>query len=269
MKRFFALSLITFASLTQQASALVGGPFDNGFHSGLLENGGVYQAVMTFKNGNGFCYFNPEAQIVAEAGTADTVNIDARGEMDNRAVVYYKGVTYLGSAIGMADGDTKYVQCSINGSSEASQTTQTQQNNNNIFGFGATSTTSASNTIIASQRGFTMNGNWEAKFKQTAPVLRFVGKGELTFIAPSGPDSIAGLAYQGASGLIDAIINSVGNAGQTGLGTIDPTLYSTAQAAINSILTALPAQLAGAGLDATQENGDVVKIKVRGTLRYL
>lgn len=270
MKRYFLLAVLFLAFDARQASALVGGPFDNGSHNAQLENG-IYQAVLTMRNGNGFCYFHPESQIVP-ADPAASSSFEPRGSVRNRAIIYYKGVTYVGSAFGMADPDGRYVQCSINGASEFGFTV-TQQSTTATGGLlgGITSSnqTTVAGTVTSSARGFTVNGNWDAKIRDTSPTLKFVGKGELVFIAPSGPDSIAGLAYQGAAGLINAIINSVANAGQTGLGTIDPGLYASAQTAISNILGALPGQLAGAGLDATKEFGDVVKLKVRGTFRYL
>jgi hypothetical protein len=266
MKRFFAPTLVALIAFTQSASAIVGGPFDMGLHSAQLENG-VYQAAMTYKNGNGFCYFSPTANIVSPLGPQDTAGIANRGEINNRAVLYYKGITYVGSAFGMADPDANYIQCSINGSSELVNTTTTQNNNNGFF-FGSSSTSSSSSSIVTSNRGFGVNGSWEAKFKQTAPVKRFIGKGELVFLAPTGPDAIAGLAFTGYSNLINAITTSVGNAGSVGLGSISPGLYEDAQLAIDSALDSLGPRLAGAGLDATLDNGDAVKIRIRGTMRY-
>ena len=284
MKRFFAPVLIALATLTQNASALVGGPFDNGYNSAQMEAGGVYQAFLTFRNGNGFCYFSPTANFATDFGT-QAAPVANRGKINNRAVLYYKGITYIGSAIGTADREVGYIQCSINASSELTNANANGSGGNtsasglgialNLAGGGnfqgGSSTGSGGNptTVISSARGFTMNGNWEAKVKRAAPTMRFAGKGELVFLSPAGSDAIAGLALSAYSGLINAIINAVGNAGQTVGADIPPGLFIDAQNSIDSLLDALPGRLVGAGLDATKDNGDIVKVKVRGTFRYL
>lgn len=263
MKRYFLLVLLFLVADARQASALVGGPFDNGSHSAELENG-IYQAVMTFKNGNGFCYFHPEADIVPEDPN-NLLAYQGRGTKQNRAVLYYKGISYVGSAFGMADPESRYIQCTINGGSDLGfSVSQTNTNNNNSGGVN-TSGASVSDVVVRNDRGFTVNGNWEAKIRDTSPTLKFTGKGELVFIAPTGADSIAGLAYQGYSGLIGAIITAVGGLN----GSFNPAIFTQAQLAMDNALTALPAYLAGAGIDSTLDNGDTVKIKVRGTFRYL
>jgi hypothetical protein len=260
MKRYFLLAVLFLAFDARQASALVGGPFDNGSHNAQLENG-IYQAVLTMRNGNGFCYFHPEANIVPE-NPNNVLDYQGRGNTRNRAVVYYKGVTYIGSAIGMADPESRYIQCSINGGSDLGfSVSQTSSEDGGV----STSGSAVSDVVVRNDRGFIMNGNWEAKIRDTSPTLKFNGKGEMTFIAPTGADSIAGLAYQGYSGLIGAIISAVG--GLTG--SFNPAVFTQAQVAIDNALTALPGFLAGAGVDSTLENGDSVKVSVRGTLRYL
>jgi len=259
MKRYFLLAVLFLAFDARQASALVGGPFDNGSHSSQLENG-LYQAVMTMRNGNGFCYFHPEADIVPE-DPSNLLSYQGRGTKQNRAIIYYKGITYVGSAFGMADPESRYIQCSINGGSDLGFSVS--QVANNAAGV-AVSGASVSDVVVRNDRGFTVNGNWEAKIRDTSPTLKFSGKGELVFIAPTGADSIAGLAYQGYSGLIGAIINAVGGLS----GSFNPAIFTQAQLAIDNALTALPAYLAGAGVDSTLQNGDQVRIKVRGTFRY-
>lgn len=259
MKRYFLLAVLFLAFDARQASALVGGPFDNGSHNGQLENG-IYQAVLTMRNGNGFCYFHPEADIVPE-DPSNILSYQGRGTKQNRAIIYYKGVTYIGSAFGMVDPESRYVQCSINGSSDLGfSVSQTSSNATGTIATGS----SVSDVVVRNDRGFVVNGNWEAKIRDTSPTLKFSGKGELVFIAPTGADAIAGLAYQGYSGLIEAIISAVGGLS----GSFNPAIFAQAQLAIDNALIALPAYLAGAGIDSTLDNADRVKVSVRGTMRY-
>ncbi len=261
MKSFLLIAVSSFLFIAPSAQAIVGGPFDNGGQSVSLTKG-IYQAVLSFKNGNGFCYFNPDQRLVSENLT-NILDYDGRGDIQNRAVIYYKGITYVGSALGFADTEDRYVQCSINGGSElgfsVSQTTST--------GAGAglnQASSSVSDVVVSSNRGFIVNGNWEAKIDRTAPTSRFSGKGELLFLAPTGADSVAGLAYSGYAGLIGAIVNAVSNLG----GTFNPAIFTQAQLAIDNALLALPGHLAGAGLDSPLTSGDTVKVKVRGSIRY-
>ena len=263
MKRFFALSLIGLTALTQQASAIVGGPFDNGYPSAALENGAVYQAAMTFKNGNGYCYFSPEQEPVPEDGT-NILQYDRRTSMRNRAIVYYKGISYVGSAFGMADLEARYVQCVMNGASEFGYSSTAGTSTT----AGTTTTATASTTIVQSQRSFVFNGSWEAKIKQSSPTMRFYGKGEMTFITQLGPDAVSTLRFSAAELLINSIAALVASLAE-GNDTVDPAIFSAAQTAIDNVLNNLESNLSVGALDQAQDFGDVVKMKVRGTLRYL
>ncbi|MBL9116328.1 MAG: hypothetical protein JNJ83_15080 [Verrucomicrobiaceae bacterium] len=270
MNRLFAFFAIIYLAGASTSHALSGGPFDNGFGSAGLEDGAVYQAVLSYRNGNGFCYFHPEANIVGE-NLASPLAFNARGSLQNRSVLYYKGITYVGSAIGMTDPDTRYIQCTINATSDLANTgVQQQQNNQNAIGGAAGGATQTASTnvglaITTSNRGFMVNGNWEAMMRKMSPTRRFIGEGELVFLSPTGADAVAGLAYQGYSGLINAIVQAVSGLGNN----FNPAIFTQAQVAINNALSSLPGFLAGAGLDSVQESGDTVKVKVRGTLRYL
>jgi hypothetical protein len=260
MKRILASLAVAVLGISTQASAIVGGPFDNGSHSAQNEAGARYQAILTFANGSGYTSFSPEARIAI----IQTTDVSTRSSMVNRSVLYYKGIVYVGGAFGMIEDDEKYIQGELNASSDVSNTVQQSTQQAGFFSFSSQAST-VSSTVTSSNRSFGVNGNFEARIYQTAPILKFRGKGELSFLSPSGSDSIAGLAFNGYSGLITAINQSV--SGLTGVGA--GVGFALAQASIDAALAALPAHLAGAGLDATFAGADVRKMKVRGSRRYI
>src|SRR5262245_57971577 len=113
MKKLFALFTGLSALFATPAFAVVGGPFDNGGYSLLFEANGVYQAVLTYKNGSGFAYFTPDNSLSPELtnsqgsnGTTQNNNtqlLTAQLTVANRSFLYYKGVTYLGMCTGYMD----------------------------------------------------------------------------------------------------------------------------------------------------------------------
>jgi len=276
MKRIFATLAILLSGLSSSAIAHVGGPFDNGLQSSALERNSVYQAILTFANGNGYCYFSPTASIAANgttAGAATTVGglalVDTRGSITNRAVLYYKGITYVGSTFGTSDFETRTIIGQLNASTNAAQsqlTNQTTNSTNNPFSStGAAANANAiSTTIISNSSSFSVNGDFNARITQTAPTMRFSGKGELFFIAPSKADAQAGLAFTGFSGLVNSIITAVGNA-NVGI-AFDAAVFTEAQVAIQQAVNALPTLTT---IDQAYAAGQVVKMTVSGTRRYL
>ncbi len=267
MKRIIASLVIGMSALSGQAFAWVGGPFDNGFHSAALEQNSIYQATLSFKNGSGFCYFQPNASVVPE--NTGTTTYATRGASNNRSVLYYKGITYFGNCFGFVDGEARFIQANFNASSEASTETSSISG-----GTSATQTTlnpSVYSNITASGKSFTANGAFVGKISQTAPSLRFHGQGEISFLTPNGADSINTLAYQGYSGLIGAIISFVGNSRVTDADAIDySTIFGGAQQAINDALVDLRDNfLSTGGIDQTFGEAEVIKLNVSGTRRYL
>jgi len=268
MKRLFASFVVALTAFGSPVFAATGGPFDNGFNSNSLNNNSLYQATLSFSNGSGFCYFSPTAAIVSPDPTVPATN--PRGTIMNRMVMYYKGVTYIGSALGTGDQEARIVTCDLNGGTEASSITSTTSNNSNFFGSSSTGSSNSSAltaTVLSSSRSFTVNGNFTADVYQTAPTFRFKGTGQLAFLSPSSAGSVAGLAFTGISGLISSIVTAVGNAnvGQN----FDATVFTQAQAAVISLLNALPPLLVGASIDATFQGADIVTMTVEGTRRYL
>jgi hypothetical protein len=263
---FLALSALAMIGSTGQALAIAGGPFDNGLPSGTLEypQNGYYAANLRFKNGNGYCYFNPSQVLVSEDQSTPTA-FQARGTSRNRSVLYYKGITYVGAAFGMTDPGDGVIQCSLNASSEANFSAQTQAQNSTFFNFSASAVT-VSNQVTASSRNFTCNGNWEGKLNRKVGQIRFTGKGELAFLAPNGADAYSNLALTSYSNFIGAIITyyaSVGNSNQP------PPPFSQGETAIASVLNRIVPFLSSAGIDTADNSADKVKISVRGSFRYV
>lgn len=268
MKRIIVSLVIGLSAMSSSAFALVGGPFDNGFHGGALDSANaIYQANFSMLNGTGFCYFSPEA-IISNIGSATAATtFDNRGSMKNRSVVYYKGVTYVGSAFGSVDAETRHVEAEMNGTSELTLTVTNTTQQSGFF-TSSQSSSSVQGTVVASNRGFAFNGAFTAQIYRTAPTLRFKGNGELLFLAPTSPDSVAGLAYNAYSGLIDAIITFI--AGSRVQPNVTLTgIFTDAQNAINNALGGLTPYLNLGGINSTLQNGKKALIRVTGTRRYL
>jgi hypothetical protein len=265
MKRFIASLLLSTALFSGQAQAWVGGPYDNGLHGGQLENSSIYQTILRFKNGSGYCYFSPDQQLASEVPSLTDLT-DQRGSTRNKTVLYYKGIIYVGSAFGTVDAEAKLVQGQLNATSEASTTSNTTTTNANFFTF-TNSTAQFSNTISASNRSFTLNGNYDAKIYRTTPSMRYRGEGEIAILSPGGSDSVAGLAYEGYSQLISAINNSVSNTTATSI--FSGVNFSEARDAIDAALQALPTYLVNSGINQTYDAATTFKIKVTGTRRYV
>ena len=271
MKRIIASLVISVSAFSGQAFALVGGPFDMGSHGANLDRNSVYQAALSFQNGSGFVYFSPIARLVPErvpGGGSAVDDFDSQGSVPNRTVLYYKGVSYVGSCFGTADMEDRFIEGVINGNSDVGFSASSTTSNG-----GGTSTASStvSATVVYSGKGYVVNGNFLAKVSQTAPVLRFKGKGELSFLSPTGASSVNTLAYEAYSGLINAIISFVGNSTVGNGNAVNYGLIFTgAQTAIDSALASLKTNyLSTGGVDETYDEADLVKLRVYGTRRYL
>ena len=281
MKRIFASIAIVLTAFNSPVYASVGGPFDNGLFSASLDRNSIYQAILTFGDGSGFCYFTPTANLAANGTTTGggtsinggTSAVDTRGSITNRMVVYYKGLTYFGSAFGTADNEARSIVCTMNGSSNSNQTTVNSSSTS--VGLLSASTTStggssnpnaASTIILSNAASFTVNGDFTAHIDQTAPTMRFSGEGELSFIAPTSKDAVAGLALTGYAGLVNSIVTAVGNANVGA--NFNAGVFTTAQAAINSALAAL-ALTPLTTINSNYQTAQVRHLSVYGTRRYL
>lgn len=172
--RILSLSILAVSLLVgTKASAFVGGPFDNGDYSILLERGGVYQATFSFSNGSGMALFNENNSFEVATGTTVT----GMFSINNRSVFYYKGVTYFGTATGIVDVDARRVTGFTNGSSDYTTTTPV-----NAVPQAGTASARPVNIGYNGNVGFVANSTFTAKITSTAPILRFRGNGTVSFM---------------------------------------------------------------------------------------
>lgn len=267
MKRIIASLVVGVSALSGQAFALVGGPFDNGSHSAALDRNAIYQGVLKFKNGSGFVYFDPNGGVTSPQTTTQT-DYNLRGSTRSRLVAYYQGITYYGGCFGISDPDAHYIQGTFNGYSEASSAATT--NTTAVNTGGSSIGSSLTSNIIANGKAYLVNGNFEGKITQTAPILRFKCKGEIAFLSSNGADSINTLAYSAYSGLINAIISFVGNSTVSGNLNDFGAIFTSAQTAINKALSDLQTNfLSAGGVDNALKDAKVLNLVVIGSRRYL
>ncbi len=171
-------------SFSASAFALVGGPFDNGDFSQLLDQNGIYQWVASFPNGLGQGQFNDASSVGptltgSTSGTATTNT--GIGTVQDRSIFYYKGVTFFGQCFGQVDLSSKTISCVTNGSSDT--TISTSSSSSNGSSTGQQTATSASGTITDNGNlGMVANSEWNGNITSTNPTLVFHGTGQLTVI---------------------------------------------------------------------------------------
>ena len=176
-KGFLSFSAFLIALVAvPQAQAWVGGPFDGGDFNILHEREGVYQATMTYKNGSGFCQFAQDNSLVNTSATGSLTVFS----LENRSLLYYKGLTFAGTCTGVVDIDARRVFATTNGTTNLATTTGSTSNDPIVIngssaypGFGYANTT------------------FTAKITKTAPLLRFSGKGEAAFVMDQDLDTAA------------------------------------------------------------------------------
>lgn len=253
---FIQLAVLTAA---MPAFGWVGGPFDNGDYGILMERGGFYQATFTYKNGSGYAIWTPDnlqgavntGTVVDNAGYGSlfTPSTSGNGSHNgNRSVFYYKGITYFGSAMGEITLDERKIQGFCNATSEFGVAVTTAQTNTGLFA-QSSATAASSTTVVASGRSYIINLNWRGNVTDTSPQMTFEGEGEMAIIAPNGREALATLAYEGYSGLIQAIITSVGRSGAQV--DFDPAIYGEAQEAIEDALIGTTGSAAGTVSNST------------------
>lgn len=281
MKKIFWMIQVAALSASMQAFALVGGPFDNGDFSILLDRNGYYQASFTYQNGNGYAIWTSD-NLIGASSTGNTTSINystgslltagtgaALSEHNaNRAVLYYKGVTYIGSAYGAVDFDGDTIQGNVNATSELSIATTATSTSQNLIGQSST-TTANLDQVVTNGRSYVANIGWTGEITDSSPTLTFSGTGELAVIAPNGRETLAGLAYGGYAGLIDSINASVSNlfsGGDVTLAGVD--IYGDAQDAIDSALAGLVPYLSGTGPSNSYAESELQSVHVEGYRRY-
>jgi len=189
-------------SLNMNAFALVGGPWDGGDYSLILDDVGIYQASFRFKNGSGFAQWGnnvdlgPSTSSSASAGGTSASTSSSVGSVLNRSLIYHKGIQYFGNATGIADFEGKRISGMTNGQSEVTLSNQTSTSSSgSFFLFGTSNQISASTTAVNNGgRGFVANTNWSAKITKTSPIMRFKGTGQITFLGPDATPVISEIA---------------------------------------------------------------------------
>lgn len=191
MKRI-SLILASLALLfSTKASALSGGPFDNGDYNSLLDNSGVYQMACRYTNGSGFAQFGNNVDVAtfvdtgAAAGGGGTATRSSTYSVWNRSLFYYKGVTYLGTCYGIVDHELKEVSGVTNGNSDVGTNTLTAAGGAGATGAGTNVTASSTVLLNNGNNGLSCNSEFRCKITATYPILRFSGEGELSVLNPS------------------------------------------------------------------------------------
>jgi hypothetical protein len=252
-----------------KASAFVGGPFDNGDFSSLLDNSGIYQVAFRFSNGSGFASFGNNVDtslfLPTTGGTTASNTTSTTFTLLSRSLFYYKGVTYLGSCTGMVDHERKIVSGVTNGSTDITTTASTQQG-----GGGATQT--STNNLITNNLNFNANSQFLCKITNSHPILKFSGDGEFSVLNPS----IAQVSFQAIQQIITGSGGGTASVGAqlgdlltvlTGGDPDGPDNPLTPFIIENPLQPIPPEAIAGVIPSAQQvrDNSDRVKMKVFGS----
>jgi hypothetical protein len=238
-----------------KASAAKGGPFDNGDYSSLLDNSGIYQAAFRFSNGSGFAQFGDNVDAALFVDISNTGGSTVRGStysVLNRSIIYYKGVSYLGTCYGMVDHEAKLVSGVTNGNSDVGTVGTTNASNN----ANTQSVTAATTTLLNNGGlGFPCNTNFNCRITKTHPVLRFNGTGELTIVNPS----LSQVAYSALTALITSQQGATGN---QNFGTQITQLVAGLTSAAASTTSLIPST------DQTRATSDQIRMTVFGSRKF-
>jgi hypothetical protein len=282
--------LFAFALALPAASyGIVGGPFDNADYSSTLDDAGIYQASLRFSNGQGMAQFATNADVAPyrlQTGTTTTTPPSSYGSYLNRSVIYYKGVTYLGTATGIVDHYyTKTVEGYTNGNSDVNTTVVTNQ------AATPTAVNATASLLDNGGRYFTCNTTWTGKITSRAPILTFKGKGQLTVISPDAGTQTTGIVTNLVNSLTSLLTNPVppsspgsgpqGSYTASEINQINATLLTirylttgklptfNAAGQLTSSPTDLPPEAAlPKASDLTQQGADSVPLTVYGTRKF-
>jgi hypothetical protein len=256
-------------SFSASAFALVGGPFDNGDYSELMDQNGVYQWTASMPDGMGEGQFNDSVSVGAtvtssSSSTASTTN-NAIGSVQDRSIFYYKGVTFFGQCFGIVDLSQKTISCITNGSSQVTIANTGSSSSSTTTTGASTSGISASSTVLNNGNlGFVANSTWNGNITETNPTLVFHGTGQFTVISPNAQNIVSGLAQTIVSGN-----SSTSSSGGTGLTLITISPANAIASALAVLSTpAFQTAITPENLDEVQQQSDQVGIDVTGTRKY-
>ncbi len=194
----FTLFFAALFALPLTSQAIVGGPFDGNDYSQALDDQGIYQTAMRFKNGSGFSQFGNNVDLVSSTTTTGV----SRGSYLNRSIIYCNGIVYIGMASGMVDHEAKVVMGYTNGISTSA-------------GIAASSVTPivTSSFPTTTQTGGTANTEFTAKIRCIAPELRYSGTGEITILSNNSTNVTSLIQDQISSAKADILTLTDPNAG--------------------------------------------------------
>ncbi len=174
----FTLFFTALLAMPLTSHALVGGPFDNNDFSAALDENGIYQTAIRFKNGSGFSQWGTNVSI-----SGSITGIPAsKGSFLNRSIIYCNGITYFGIASGMVD-----------------------HTSNTVLGYTNGNTTNGE--ISSSVAAGTANTQWKALITTKKPQLRYSGKGEITILTepPANATTVTSLLQASLADALAAI----------------------------------------------------------------
>lgn len=223
--------------------ALSGGPFDNGDASGVFDDQGYYQVAFHFRNGLGFGQFGNNVGMIPTTGANSPTT---KGTVLNRSVLYYKGVTYVGTCFGMVDHARGLVTGVTNANSDVGATAVPSGNG------------TALSTVVVKNggRNLVANTSWECRITQKQPILKFNGKGELAVLNPDSTAAIADLAT--------AIVNNSNIQTLNGLATALSTPIPVAGGGTKTLADIL----AGTTVDSTFTGAEVLPLTAFGERKF-
>lgn len=176
------------------AASFAKGPWDNGDYSQFIDETGIYQTSMRFKNGTGFAQWGTNVALADQATTGGGgIGITASssvkvGSPIDRSVIYYKGIVFVGNATGMVD----HVRKSIIGITNSFASLSSSTSAGGIGGAVTATSIIAGNGTIANP--LTANTFFQAKINQESRILKFSGTGQLSVVdAATVPASTAGI----------------------------------------------------------------------------
>lgn len=272
-KNHFLLALVM--SFSASAFALTGGPFDNGDYSQLLDDQAIYQATFTMKNGLGFAQFGSNVSLgptisgsTGGGGSQQTTN-SSIGSVLDRSVIYYKGLTYFGTATGMVDLERKTISGITNGTTDVTLSQSSSSQSNSLFIGSSSSVNASSNVITNGGIGLTCNTEWSGTVTESSSMLRFDGKGKLTVLNPDLSSQI----YSALASLIGAIPaaasnNQISSLSVTGIDFFSITPVGQIVTGINTLLTLDVSNATVPSTDTISQNSDTVDMTVAGSRKF-
>jgi hypothetical protein len=183
------------------------GPWDNGDYSQFLDEAGIYQSAMRFKNGSGFAQWGTNVGLAAgaSAGLGTQSSAVKIGTPINRSVIYYKGIVFVGNATGMVD----HVRKSIIGITNSFSNFTSTSSAGGITGSVTATSVIVNNGPVATN--ITANTYFQAKINQTAPILKFNGTGQLSVVdgAVTSPTTVPATPAPRPGALADVTVETI------------------------------------------------------------